>query len=59
MIANWPKCGIIASVKTTLLWRAAVSIQTALDEYNLALKQGQKEYWELYGGAVALPRRAG
>lgn len=24
-----------------------MSIQTALDEYNLALKQGQKEYREL------------
>ena len=35
-----------------------MSIQTALDEYNLALKQGQKEYRELVMEGRA-PRRAG
>ena len=33
-----------------------MSIQTASDEYNLALKQGQKEYREL---VMEGPRRAG
>ena len=34
-----------------------MSIQTALDEYNLALKQGQKEYRELEIGRASCRER--